>query len=44
MGGDTQLDKVINTINISGFDKAVVSNRPQILARPLTTSIIPFNE
>ena len=35
MGGDAQLDKVIKTINPGGFDKAVVVNRPQILARPL---------
>lgn len=35
MGGDAQLDKATKTINGSGFDKAVVSNRTQILARPL---------
>ncbi|MDE5419576.1 hypothetical protein L3049_16400 [Labilibaculum sp. DW002] len=35
MGGDAQLDNVTKTRNVSGFDKAVVVNRPQILARPL---------
>tara|TARA_R110001583_G_C5612313_1_gene405441 strand:- start:947 stop:1078 length:132 start_codon:yes stop_codon:yes gene_type:complete len=39
MGGDAQLDNVIKTINVSGFDKAAVINRPQILARPLYASI-----
>jgi len=35
MGGDAQLDNVTKTINAGGFDKAIVANRPQILARPL---------
>jgi hypothetical protein len=37
MGGDAQLDKVTKTINEAVFDKAVVLNRPQILAKPLYT-------
>jgi hypothetical protein len=31
MGGDAQIDKGIKTINGSGFDKAVVFNRPRNL-------------
>jgi len=44
MGGDAQLNKVTKTINASGFDKAVVKNRPQILARPLAVSKINQRE
>jgi len=38
MGGDAQLDNVTKTINTNGFDKAVIVNRPQILARPLSAT------
>ena len=34
MGGDAKLDNVPKTVNVSGFDKVAVVNRPQILARP----------
>ena len=38
MGVDAQLDKATKTINIGGFDKMTVINRPQILVRPLGAS------
>ena len=35
MGDDAKPDNITKTINGGGFDKAVIVNRPQILARPL---------
>lgn len=44
MSGDDQLDKVTKTINVGGFDKLAVINRPQILARPLGARQFTLND